>query len=289
MMLPQRARLGGVRLGQEEMKQRMFGRILVFAAATMVTLGGQAKAFADDPGYNPQLIGGSPATEQYEFAATLLYKDQGERPTPVRCGGALIAPEWVITAAHCVAGRNPADFKVNVGSNDYLGGKIVDAAAFVAHPYWDDTTVKNTGDIALIKLATPSRARPIKAVREPDAGTPARLIGWGRTVADDPASMPRELLQLDTKLLPTPACDFGDDFSITPGDLCVERGNDGAAGACNGDSGSPLLQNVRGEWRIVGVDSRSGGDSCLATDEVFTSTAYYWSWVTSTMAAPRSL
>ncbi|TDC99577.1 serine protease [Nonomuraea diastatica] len=242
---------------------------------------------ADDPGYNPQLIGGSPATEEYKFAATLLYKDQGDRPTPVRCGGAQIAPEWVITAAHCLAGRNPADFEVNVGSNDYLGGKIIDAAAFFVHPFWNDESEKSAGDIALIKLAAPSPAPSISPFRTPIAGTPVRMIGWGRTVGGDPASIPREILQLDTRLLPASACEFGDEFSITPGDLCVERGNGGTAGACNGDSGSPLLLNVRGKWRIIGVDSRSGGDSCLATDEVFTSTAFYWNWVADTMIENR--
>jgi hypothetical protein len=41
-----------------------------------------------------------------------------------------------VKPAPSVAGRNPADFKVNVGSNDYLGGKIIDAVVFVTHPYW---------------------------------------------------------------------------------------------------------------------------------------------------------
>ncbi|WP_165977970.1 trypsin-like serine protease [Nonomuraea diastatica] len=95
-------------------------------------------------------------------------------------------------------------------------------------------------------------------------------------------------MQLDTKPLAHAECSFGDEFDATPGDLCVERSKGGAAGACNGDSGSPLLLKVAGKWRVIGVDSRSGGNSCLATDEVFTSIAFYWEWITSTISADRA-
>jgi secreted trypsin-like serine protease len=107
--------------------------------------------------------------------------------------------------------------------------------------------VESAGHIGLIKLATPSTETPIDNVLHPSLD---------ETVRCHPGAT-----------------------------SCVSRAKNDTAGACNGDSGSPLLWKVNGVWRLVGVDSHSGGESgCLATDVVYTTTEFYWSWSPSLTA-----
>jgi secreted trypsin-like serine protease len=269
------------------MTKRLLSTAAALIAGVALTLASPGAASANPTGgggMQPQIVGGDPATETYPFHVAELFKVNPR----IHCGGAVIAPQWIVTAGHCLTGRagnsDPANWTFHIGSNDLLGGEVMDAEKFFVNPNYNGISA----DIGLIKLATPTSAPAIANYRPPIPGTTVREIGFGYTTTDPdtgPTTAPDNLQQLDTLLNPPSECMFGDEWSWTPGDVCVSRGKGDTASPCNGDSGSPLLVKVNGQWRIIGVDSRSSGDFCVDTDEVYTSTNAYWDWVKATMTA----
>lgn len=274
-----------------------YSALLATVAAGGLTGGGAAVA-DDTP--TPKIVGGQPADQTYAFMTALMWEAKGD-PDAFHCGGALIAKDWVVTAAHCVTTpkgtsggydtRNPADLHVRVGSNDRTtGGHVAKLDKIVVHPgyraYEDHTS---PDDVALMHLASAVPETPVKVTPGPTApGTAVREIGWGYTV-DDGDTLPTGLRQLDTKIIPpsTKKCQVdekGDgSWGIRAGDLCADN-PEGVRGPCNGDSGSPLLRKVAGRWTVAGVDSRGVSDVCGGAPDIYTGLHEHRDWIARTVS-----
>lgn len=163
--------------------------VLLWAAASSAQAAKLSEPGADEPDAGLYLVGGEPMTAQPWMAALLYRTDTGSSRTPAQqqfCGGTLIAPEWVLTAAHCVDHMQPHEMKLILGRTtlgEVKDSELQDAADIILHPDFEPVSLR--ADIALVRLAMPSHAQPL-----PLAGTDARavltgqgvdLYGWGQT------------------------------------------------------------------------------------------------------------
>lgn len=245
----------------------------VAVACLSLVFAGQAGAKppppGDDGGASIQIVGGEPATETYPFMVSLQNSSGSHF-----CGGSLIRPNWVVTAAHC-ADINPA--QVRIGTRTWnSGGTVARVTGQTKHPSW---TGQSGSDIALLRLDQSVSQTPITIAADSGAqGTPTRLIGWGSTTGEH-GDRPTQLMQVDLHIVGGCTNEFN-----AQNELCI--GGTQGKSACYGDSGGPSVRQVNGQWQLTGATSRAGQNRhpCQSnTASIYSSVVAHKSWIDQTV------
>ncbi|MFF0222076.1 S1 family peptidase [Streptomyces sp. NPDC004629] len=212
-------------------------------AAALVATGAAATALLAAPTAlatpRPVVGGTTTTTTAYPFMMQITDASQNQF-----CGGTLVSPTKVVTAAHCMVGETTGSVRV-VGGRTYLNGTngtVSRVSRIWINPGYTDAT--NGDDVAVLTLSTSMPYTTASYVSSSQtgvyaAGSTARVLGWGTT--SESGSSSNQLRTATVPVVSDSSCgtSYGSDFVQT--DMVCAGYTSGGVDTCQGDSGGPLL------------------------------------------------
>ncbi|XP_008590758.1 PREDICTED: enteropeptidase, partial [Galeopterus variegatus] len=209
---------------------------------------------------SPKIVGGTNAKEgAWPWLVALYYNSQ------LICGASLVSSDWLVSAAHCVYGRNLelskwtailGLYKTSNLTSPQVVTRLIDQ--IVINPHYNRRRKDN--DIAMmhleLKVNYTDYIQPICLPEENQVFPPGKscsIAGWGTVEYQGPTA---DILQeADVPLLSNEKCQQQmPEYNITENMICAGY-EEGGIDTCQGDSGGPLMCQEDNRWFLVGVTS----------------------------------
>ena len=242
---------------------------LLAVAALLGAVSPAASAAPARVGGDPEIVGGVPAQPgAFPYQVAIVHHDEPDPFNAQFCGGSLIAPDTVLTAAHCLEGESVSNLDVRSGIIDLVTdiGDRSRVRQVRIHPRYDPAT--NNNDVAILQLVTPLPEAPV-AVAQPSQtglwrpGTLATITGWGDLTGN--SDYPTDMHEADVPLRSDEDCAAAYGAGFVAGHmLCAGVPDVGGIDTCQGDSGGPIVVDDAGTPVQVGLTSF--GDGCALAD-----------------------
>ncbi|XP_028967087.1 protein masquerade [Galendromus occidentalis] len=245
-----------------------------------------------------RVIGGRDAQHGEWCWQAAIYNDKGQYV----CGGALIGPQWIVTAAHCVTKyvRNGDTFFVEVGSVDLTaqhGHSRKKAWASYIHHNYNENTLDN--DVALVKVLNPFNVNtssacivclPGKHGSRVDQLDRCTVTGYGALHEGGPIAM--RIREVNLPMVEERDCisklsiATEKQFKLPTSTFCAggEEGSD----ACQGDGGSPMVCDMGGFYELKGLVSWGLGCGRPDVPGVYVKVSSFIGWINQIISVNTS-